>query len=260
MNKLIFNEKTYIENVLNTYDKNIDITLFQLTQLIAIYYYQEYNISNKEQLEKCINSELERFEFDNYYYEAYYKTIRKIVQNVIRYDLKLKEAYKIPIYQNEYDIIKTCGDNKHQKLLITLYVMARWNGNEFGWTSSKSKTPHIKKSANLNVSNKDLNLLFYDLSTNGYIKSTKKVGKFCYQMLNYNTDKNQPIVFEVDSFDNIGNKFIVSQSNTHTICSVCGRLIKKTSPRIKYCSKCAKEIIKEKNNKLQKKKREVLRN
>ena len=92
MNKLIFNEKTYIENVLNTYDKNIDITLFQLTQSIAIYYYQEYNISNKEQLEKCVNSELERFEFDNYYYEAYYKTIRKIVQNVIRYDLKLKEA------------------------------------------------------------------------------------------------------------------------------------------------------------------------
>ena len=260
MNKLIFNEKTYIENALKTHNKDVDINLFQLTQLIAIYYYQEYNISNKEQLEKRVNLELECFEFEGYYYEIYYKTIRKIVQNVIRYDLKLKEAYKIPIYQSEYDIIKSCGDNKHQKLLITLYVMARWNGNNFGWTSSKCKTPHMKKSANLNMTNREFNLLFHDLLVNGYIKGTKKVGKFCYQMLNYNTDKNQSIAFEVDSFDNIGNKFIASQGNNHTICSICGKLIKKTSPRIKYCSKCAKEVIKNKNNDLQKKKRKESRN
>ena len=53
MNKLIFNEKTYIENILTTHDKNIlDISLFQLTQLIVVYLYQEYDISDKDQLEK----------------------------------------------------------------------------------------------------------------------------------------------------------------------------------------------------------------
>ena len=52
MNKLIFNEKAYIENVLSTHDKNINISKFQLIQLIAIYMYQEYDISDKEQLEK----------------------------------------------------------------------------------------------------------------------------------------------------------------------------------------------------------------
>lgn len=257
MNKLLFNEKTYIENILLTHDKTqVDITLFQLAQLITIYYYQEYNITNKEQLEKCVNAELECFKFDGYYYELYYKTIRKIIQSVVRYDLKLKEAYKIPIYQNEYEVIKSCGDKKHQKLLATLYVMARWNGNDFGWTSSKCKTPHIKKSANLNMTNREFDLLFYDLITNDYIKSTKKVGKFCYQMLNYNIDKNQPVAFEVDSFENIGNKFIASQDNIHIICASCGRLLKKTSPRSKYCPKCAKEIMKIKNKELQQKKRE----
>ena len=51
MNKLIFNEKTYIQNILQTHDKNIlDINLFQLTQLIAIYLYQEYYINDKDQL------------------------------------------------------------------------------------------------------------------------------------------------------------------------------------------------------------------
>ena len=53
MNKLIFNEKTYIENILATHNKdNLDISLFQLTQLIVVYLYQEYDISDKEQLEK----------------------------------------------------------------------------------------------------------------------------------------------------------------------------------------------------------------
>ena len=143
------------------------------------------------------------------------------------------------------DIIKSCGDKKHQKLLMTIYVMARWNGNEYGWTSSKCKLQHIKKSANLNMSNNDFYLLLHDLITNGYINNTKKVGKFCFQPLNYNNDKNEKIAFEVDSFDNIGNKFIASQSNTHTTCCICGRLIKKISPRTKYCAKCAKEVHKE---------------
>lgn len=261
MNKLIFNEKTYIENILDGHNKDtLEITLFQLAQLIAVYMYQEYDISDKEQLEKRINAELELFNFDGYYYEAYYRTIRRIIQGVLKYDIKLKEAYKIPIYRDEYEIIKNCGDKKHQKLLATLYIMARWNGNEFGWTSSKCKINHIKKSANLNVSNKDFCLLIHDLITDGYINNTKKVGKFCFQPRNYNTDKNQEIAFEVDSFDNIGNKFIVSQVNTHISCSLCGKLVKKTSPRMKYCPKCAKEVIRIKNNELQKKKREKSRN
>ena len=261
MNKLIFNEKEYIENILKIHDKNtLEIGKFQLTQLIAIYLYQEYDISNKEQLEKRVNAELECFNFDGYYYEGYYRVIRQIVQSVIKYDLKLKEVHSIPIYQSEYEIIKSCGDKKHQKLLATLYAMARWNDNEFGWTSSKCKLPHIKKSANINITNKDFYLLFHDLIVNGYINNTKKVGKFCFQMLNYNTDKNEPVAFEIDSFDNIGNKFLASQVNTHITCSMCGKLVKKTSPRMKYCAKCAKEIIKIKNNELQKKKREKLRN
>ena len=260
MNKLIFNEKEYIENVLSTHDKNINISKFQLIQLIAIYIYQEYDISDKEQLEKRVNAELECFHFDGYYYEYYYRIIRQIVQSVIKYDLKLKEAHKSVIYQNEYDIIKTCGDKKHQKLLATMYIMARWNDNEYGWTSSKCKLQHIKKSANLNMSNKDFYLLIHDLIVGGFINNTKKVGKFCFQPLGYNTDKNEPIAFEVDSFDDIGNKFIASQDNIHTTCCMCGRLVKKISPRTKYCTKCAKEVIRQKNNELQRKKREKSRN
>ena len=255
MNKLIFNEKKYIENILKTHDKNtLEISKFQLTQLIAIYLYREYDISNKEQLEKRVNAELECFNFDGYYYEGYYRIIRQIVQSVIKYDLRLKEIHTVPIYQSEYELIKSCGDKKHQKLLATLYIMARWNNNDYGWTSSKCKLPHIKKSANISASNKDFYLLLHDLIQDGYINNTKKVGKFCFQMLNYNMDKNEPVAFEVDSFDNIGNKFIASQVNTHIACELCGRLVKKTSPRMKYCPKCAKKLHKQHDREYQKNK------
>lgn len=260
MNKLIFNEKKYIEKLLSAHNKeDVNITLYQLMWLIAVYYYQEYNYHDKKKLSEMINSEIECFEFENYDYFMYYKQINTMVDNIIKNDSKIKEVYKVPIYQSEYEIIKSCGDKKHQKLLATLYVMARWNDKD-GWTSNKCKSPHMKKSANLNMTNKEFDYLFYDLISQGYIKTTVKAGLFCYQMLNYNNDKNEPVVLEFDSFDNIGNKFIASQSSTHIVCECCGKLVRKTSPRMKYCKKCAEKVIKEKNTKLQQKRRENMRN
>lgn len=260
MNKLIFNEKTYIENLLSSHDKNnVNVTLPQLMWLVAVYIHQKYMCDDKRELAKMVNAEIESFNFDGYYYELYYKQIDNIANNVIKNNSKLKEVYSVPIYQSEYEIIKSCGDKKHQKLLATLYVMARWNDKD-GWTSNKCKSPHMKKSANLNMTNKDFDYLFYDLISQGYIKTTVKAGLFCYQMLNYNEDKNEPIALELNSFDNIGNKFLSSKDNEHIVCSICGKLVKKTSPRMKYCKKCAENVIREKNTKLQQKKREKSRN
>ena len=258
MNKLIFNEKLYIEQLLQTHKKeNVDISLFQLIQLISIYLYQEFGYDDAHSLGKAVNVEIEMFDFDNYFYEKYYKTIDNIAKNTIKYDLKLKEGHSIPIYQSEYDMIKACGDKKQQKLLFTLYVMARWNNDTSGWTSNKCKIVHFKKSANLNCTNKELNMIFHYLITNGYIKITKKVGKFCYQMQNFNTDKNEPIAMQVTSFDNLGNQFIASQDNTHITCCLCGRLVKKTNNKMKYCSRCAEQIIKQKDKEYKRNKRKV---
>ena len=256
MNKLIFNEKLYIEQLLQRHDKDkVDIHLFQLMQLISIYLYQEFGFDDTDRLAKAINSEIEMFNFDGYYYEKYYRTINNIAKSTVKYDLKLKEAYAIPIYKSEYDMIKSCGDKKCQKLLFTLYVMARWNNDTSGWTSNKCKIIHFKKSANLNCTNKELIMIFHILISNGYIKITKKVGKFCYQMQHFNTDKNDAVVMQLTSFDNLGNQFIASQGNTHITCCSCGRLVKKTNNKMKYCSKCAEKIIKEKDKEYKRNKR-----
>ena len=116
MNKLIFNEKLYIEQLLQRHDKEqVDVNLFQLMQLVSIYLYQEFGFDDTDRLSKAINSEIEMFNFDGYYYEKYYRTINNIAKSTIKYDLKLKEVYNIPIYKSEYDMIQSCGDKKCQK-------------------------------------------------------------------------------------------------------------------------------------------------
>lgn len=252
MNKLIFNEKRYIEDVINNH-KNADVQLFQLAQLIAIYHYQE-GCTDKAVLADIVNKELEGFNFADYYYERYYKIIGEIVNSVIKYDMTLKNVTEVPVYKTEYDIISNCGDIKHQKLLLALYVMARWSGDS-GWTSSRCKIKYIKKSANLNCTNAELDSIFYDLINDGYIKKTRKVGKYCYQMLNFNEDKNEDVAIVFDSFDDLGNKFIASKDTSRITCSVCGRLVKRTSPRMKYCKKCAEIKKRENNKKIQQRRR-----
>lgn len=256
MEKLIFNEKLYVEELLRIHDiTQCDISVFKLIHYLAIYYHQVYGITDKYKLAEMINQELQGFNIFEYYYEKYYKTIDDIVKNVIKNDMKFKEAYKIPIYQNEYDIIQSCGDKKHQKLLFTLYVMARWNNTETGWTSSKSKLSHIKKSANLYGSVNDMMYIIHDLIVDGYIMNTKKAGLFRFHMLNFNTDKNEPVAIEVDSFNNLGNIFLASKDNTYIVCKSCGKLVKKTNNKMVYCKKCANERHKEQNKIIQQNKR-----
>lgn len=254
MNKLIFNEKRYIEEILNSH-KQLDIGLFQLIQLIATYYYQE-GYDDKIELARIVNREIESFDIDGYFYEKNYKIIDSAVKSIVQYDAKLKDIANVPIYQSEYNIISSCGDSKHQKLLSTLYVMARWNGDS-GWTSSnKCKLQHIKKSANLNCTNSELNLLLHDLFKDGYIKISRNPSKPCYQIVNFNADKNEDVKLLFDSFDDVGNKFLASKDNNHIICSVCGRLVKRTSPRMKYCKKCAEIKKRENNKKIQQRRRQ----
>ena len=258
MNRLLFNERTFVKEILETHDKSkVTVSMFQLIQLLVIYFYQEMNYTDKGELAKVVNRELEQFDYQGYFYEIYYKTINQVIKDVIRYDIKLKDITNVPIYQSEYDIIKSCGDNKHQKLLLTLYVMARWNNDTSGWTSNKCKTLNIKKSANLNCTNRELDALFHDLLVDGYIKTTFKADKFCYQMQSFETDKNQPIVLNFTSFDNLGNTYMASKDNEHIICSCCGKLIRRTSPRMKYCKKCAEKIHREQDKKYHEAKRKV---
>ena len=243
--KPIFNEKLYIDRLIETHDINkLDIGLYQLIQLLCIYFYQYEDCKDKNILASRVNQELVLFNFKDYYYESWYKNILNICQYVIKKELNMKDAYSIDIYINEIENIKQCGDMKHQKLLFTLNVLARWN-NDSGWTPTQMTLAQIKEMANITCSSSEFNKLFYDLIQSEYIISMKKADKFVYKIVYYNQDKNIDKFITISSFENIGNYYAVSQVNTHTMCSMCGKLIKKTNNKIKYCKKCAEKIHKE---------------
>lgn len=236
---VIFNEKMYIEHLLQTY-KADNIKLYRLSQLLAVYFYNRDGYTDKTQLALRVDTELKLFNLDGYYYERSYKMILNICRYVIKKHIQLKDAYMIDIYQDEIERIKQCGDIKHQKLLFTLYVLARWN-NDSGWTSPQFSLTCIKECANITCSKRELNSLFYDLLHDGYITTFKKSNKFVYKLVYYNSDKSIPVAIRIDGFENIGNHFVINQVNTHIMCQMCGRLVKKTNNRIKYCKKCAKK-------------------
>jgi hypothetical protein len=86
--KLIFNEKLYVEELLRIHDiTQCDISVFKLIHYLAIYYHQVYGITDKYELAEMINQELQGFNIFEYYYERYYKTIDDIVKNVIKNDI-----------------------------------------------------------------------------------------------------------------------------------------------------------------------------
>jgi hypothetical protein len=67
--KLIFNEKLYVEELLRIHDiTQCDISVFKLIHYLAIYYHQVCGITDKYELAEMINQELQGFNIFEYYY------------------------------------------------------------------------------------------------------------------------------------------------------------------------------------------------
>ena len=67
MEKLIFNEKLYVEELLRIHDiTQCDISVFKLIHYLTIYYHQVYGITDKYKLAEMINQELQGFNIFEY--------------------------------------------------------------------------------------------------------------------------------------------------------------------------------------------------
>lgn len=239
--KIVFNEYQEVQKILQAHQT--DLPIFTVIRLLVTYFHDLYNVSDSELIE-MVNAELEKLDFEGYYYEKYYKTIKRTLNNVVKYEMVLKVPNVVAIHKKEQDVIETLTSRKHKKLLATLYVIAHWYDSS-GWTSNKFTTTIIKKMANLNCTNKELDLLFYDLIQGDYIKPTKKASNFSYCLTSYTNDDE--VVQTFDSFENVGNKYIANQTGKYIVCQFCGKLVVKKSPRQKYCNVCAENIRKAQN-------------
>jgi DNA-directed RNA polymerase subunit RPC12/RpoP len=240
--EFLLNEKIYIENLLNSYNKkDIEDKGFSRTDIItmlSIYYKEKF--STIEELYNQINSDMLKFQFDDYYSEKFYKIIMSKCKYSLQKDLKLKELDYIPIYESEINRIKECQNDNDKKLLFTIYVLAKYNDFN-GWTNGKIKLNDYSRLANVRCSNQDRNLLFYNLTQEKFIQQSYKISKFIYHV-DLNENSNEKIVLKVTSIKNLGNQLMSYLKDGYKQCTNCGKLIKIKSNRQIYCDDCYKKI------------------
>ena len=249
---IIFNEKEYIEEILNTGHVPNEVTMTQLITYLTKYFY--YNGITAKELYRTVSSTMDAFNLDTlryrpFRYEAYIKKITKRIVDDDAIMQPLREYESIPIYQSEINKIKQCRNRRQQKLLATLIFLGRYNYN-LGFTTESVSV--ISKLANISASKKDVNRTAYELS---------KLEDSLFKGMNYNSDKactwfvelsdgtDDDVVYEFNKPSNIGNQTIAIINPEYISCEVCGRLVKKTNSydkSRKYCKRCAEEINREK--------------
>ena len=254
--ELLLNEKLYIENLLKTYDKksieNMGFSRTDVITMLSIYYNQRF--SNIKDLYNQIDSDMLKFEFDDYYSEKFYKIIVSKAKYSLQKELKLKELDCIPIYENEMNEIMKCNNDNDKKLLFTIYVLARYN-NFNGWTNGKIKLSDYSRLANIRCNNEDRNLLFYNLKEQDFIQQSYNISKFIYHV-DLNNDENEKVVLNITNIKNLGNQLMVYLKDGYKICQHCGKLIKiksKFDSSTKYCEVCLKDIQDEQRKEINRK-------
>lgn len=162
----------------------------------------------------------------------------------------LKEYESLKLYESEYQMILDCKTLKHQKLLFSCIMFAKYINKQVDSglyrIDSKYTTKQIFDFANISGTKFDKNVMINDLWEEKKLEQN--------YINNDNTlfvklgDKTEKVVFEITEFSNLGNKLVTFMKSDYKQCEVCGKLIKiksKTKPE-KYCEKCSEDIRQEK--------------
>lgn len=245
---IIFNEKEYIENILNTNVVPDDLSINKLIMYIAKYFYYD-GITAKE-LKRIVFSTMDSFHLDTFRYRPFlYETyINNLTKNIVDIDQQtqpLREYNSIPLYRSEYEQILQCKTRRQQKLLATLIFLARYNYNSGYTTTSRSV---ISKLSNIKTSRKEFDLIAHslkELDGSPFVGMNYNSNKACTWIVNLEQDRNSEVVYEFTEPANIGNQIIAFIHPEYITCEICGRLVKKHGfydNRKKYCSRCAEEV------------------
>lgn len=231
---IIFNEKEYSKYLIETC-KFTRKKRYEL-QLICNYYREEG--MNDFQLESVLNNICLKC-FKNYIPTSPQNI--KMIADIIHYsqNKKLKSASEIVITEDELSIILKEENKKIQKLMFVYLVLAKYymslNNTKDYYVGCEDKDifnlcdMYIRKQEKLDY--------MHYLTKKGYIKPTLSMSS----IVNYVNENSKVImkfipdedmVFHLEKY--LGGFFIN--------CSECGKLVKKTNNKIKYCNRCSKTL------------------
>ena len=228
---IIFNEENYAKNIL---EKGIQLSSkTNYSLLLVATYLREQGETDKE-IELNLHKIAER-SFSDYNWVKFYPIVDLAVRKSKRYNLKRNPP--ITITEKEMNIILGEKDDKIKKLMFVYLVLAKYymsNNHTDKYYVSYNDTD-IFKLCDMFVRKDDRLDFMHYLTTKGYIEPTLYMSSIVYYVhedslpvLTFKPDIDMVYYFE----QYLGGIFIN--------CSECGKLVKKTNNKTKYCKECAK--------------------
>lgn len=243
---IIINEYDYVKGIMDSREVPKDVSNKRLLTYIAKYYFLPDR--SVDEFKTFVFDEMKKFNlplnnYQEYKYDSYVKSLcEKLLSNEM--SSELKNVSSVDIYESELVVIQKGENDKERKLLFTLFVLAKINGNNTGWVNNETKD--IFGLANITASTNDRALLIHKLYKSGLISQNHKNDKLGYKVELGSCD--EPIILTLTSFDNIGNQYIANFKQGWKMCECCGKLFKvksKYDGSSKYCKQCAEKITRE---------------
>lgn len=238
---MIIDEYHYVKEIIESKQKPKEVSIKKLIIYIIKYYYSEHKYNNINNYKRFVFDKLSEFNLDSGYYREslYDHFVGLMCKKVLKNQINIELANPIEVYltKNEVNIIKSLPSEREQKLLFTMYVLAKTRNNSKGWINYSLK--EIFQYANINVKRSEKILMINDLRALGAITTSMSYKRTGFKVEYKEETDDNPREYIIKDFKNIGNQYIASIRNGWKMCECCGRLIKIKGPATKYCNKCA---------------------
>lgn len=268
MLNVITDENKIVQDALKgEYDEN---NISTVLKLLIKHYYIKRVINELELREKILDflknnyNDYKRGNWEN----AVYCLVDRFLKSIKRYKIepKLIKIEDIRITENELNKIKELNNIKLEKVAFIMLVYGKiskqiiHNGEDIWVNESVS---NILKEAKINANKKDKQLLFYELSTKGYIQECNKITKSSFK-LNY-ADKNDKsnVTIIINDFEGVVYQYLIWKGERWKRCENCNNKwfkLKSHNSNQKCCNYCAKEIKNKQNLKLWHKNKQKYKN
>lgn len=240
----ILSESKLLEELLQTYNKPSEMSINYLITLLAKHFWSENKTISS--LSENVKEEMIKFNITDYQEYIYSKKINEICTDICNNSDKriLKELDFIPVYQSDINLISSLPTDKHKKIMFTLIVNARYM-NSNGWINKKTESSitQLFKDANINGGSDLRNGLLYELYIKGYISFAKANMNQNIKINHFEHD--DIIAYKVTDFKNLGNQYLGNFKNGYMMCEKCGKIVRKSNNRRKYCKHCYEDINRE---------------
>lgn len=231
---IIFNERDYAKKIIK---KGIQVARSKGRELqLVANFLREQGYEDKK-----IEDELHRISkksFSDYNRVIMYDYIDRRVKRSKK--AKLKNNYPVNITKAEIQTILGEKSEKCQKLMFVYLVLAKFymkNNNTDKYYVGCSDTD-IFKLCDMYVKKQEKREMMHYLTKKGYIEPTSKMSSIV-KYVNEDSDIVMQIIPNENMIYDFEKEYL---SGIFINCERCGKLVKKTNNRIKYCKECAKEI------------------